>query len=106
MKFMIFVIDSVSNSGTGDEIVAIDSFNQKLVKGGHLVMAAGIASPDMGLLVDNREDQGVSNSGSLNGADFYSGFWIIDVPNSDQAEGITQEASKACNRRVELRPFL
>ena len=106
MKFMIFVIDSVSNSGTGDELAAIDALNQKLVKGGHLFMAAGIASPDLGLLVDNREDQGVSNSGSLNGTDFYSGFWIIDVPNSDQAEGIAQEASKACNRRVELRPFL
>lgn len=29
-KFMIFVIDDVSGSGTHDEIVAIDAFNNEL----------------------------------------------------------------------------
>ena len=106
MRFIIFVIDNQSNSGTGSEIEEIDKFNSELSSKGQLVLAAGIASSEMGTLVDNRLGAGLTSSGSLNGQDFYSGFWIIDAETSEEAKTLAMHSSQACNRRVELRPFL
>ena len=38
--------------------------------------------------------------------EFVVGFWIIDVPSHEIAQQLAAAGSKACNRRVELRPFL
>jgi hypothetical protein len=35
-----------------------------------------------------------------------SGFWIIQADSLEQAQALAAEGSKACNRKVELRPFL
>ena len=35
-----------------------------------------------------------------------AGFWIIDAPDLDVALALMADGSKACNRRVEVRPFL
>jgi len=69
-------------------------------------MAAGIAGSSRGLLIDNRGTKELVESGSMNGAEFYSGFWIIDAEGERQARELALEGSRACNRRVELRPFL
>lgn len=107
MRFMLFVIDSVTHSGTGDEMAAIDEFNESLEQGGHWVMAAGIGAPSTAKLVDNRDGAGDIHDRSLSGApDFYSGFWIVDAPNEERALELALAGSRACNRRVELRPFL
>ena len=106
MRFIIFVIDNHSNSGTGSEIQEIDKFNSELTRKGQLVLAAGIAGSEMGTLVDNRHGAGLASSGSLNGQDFYSGFWVIDAETSEEAKGLAMRGSQACNRTVELRPFL
>jgi hypothetical protein len=34
------------------------------------------------------------------------GFWIVEAPDLDVALALAAEGSKACNRRLELRPFL
>ena len=106
MRFIIFVIDSDSNSGSSDEMHKIDHFNSELSHNNQLVMAAGIAGSSRGLVIDNRGTKEVVESGSLNGAEFYSGFWIIDAEGEGQARELALEGSRACNRRVELRPFL
>ena len=84
----------------------IDNFNSELSRNNQLVMAAGIAGSSHGLLIDNRGTKELVESGSMNGAEFYSGFWIIDAESERQAQELALEGSKACNRRVELRPFL
>jgi hypothetical protein len=106
MKFLILVIDTASNTGSTDEIREIDAFNAKLQQTGQLVTAAGIGSPATALLIDNRAGAEISSPSSLNGSEFYSGFWIITAESSDRAQELAFEASKACNRKVELRPFL
>ena len=106
MRFIIFVIDSDSSSGSKDETQEIDNFNSELSRNNQLVMAAGIAGSSRGLLIDNRGTKELVESGSLNGAEFYSGFWIIDAEGERQAQELALEGSRACNRRVELRPFL
>ena len=106
MRFIIFVIDSDSSSGSKDEMHEIDNFNSELSRNNQLVMAAGIAGSSHGLLIDNRGTKELVESGSMNGAEFYSGFWIIDAESERQAQELALEGSKACNRRVELRPFI
>jgi len=44
MKFIIFVIDDLSGSGTSDEMVAIDAFNEKLKANNHWIYAGGLSA--------------------------------------------------------------
>lgn len=107
MRYIIFVIDSHSNTANGDEISAINAFNADLQANGHWIMAAGIAGPDRAKLIDNRAGLGVVNSASLNtGSEHYSGFWIIQADSEGAAVLLAEAGSKACNRKVEIRPFL
>lgn len=103
MKFIIFVIDNQTHSGTSDEMAAIDDFNEFLQKEGYWVTAAGIGSPETAKVID----KSTITTGSLfNSPEFYSGFWIIDVSDESLATQLATQGSKACNRKVELRPFL
>lgn len=107
MKFIVFVIDSTTRSATGNEMAAIDLFNDGLRRDGFWVMAAGIGAPDTATLVDGRAIESTVTSASLFAhTEHYSGFWIIDVPSREVATRVASEGSRACNRRVELRPFL
>ncbi|MEY2826635.1 MAG: hypothetical protein RLZZ122_999 [Actinomycetota bacterium] len=106
MKFLILVIDTASNTGTSQELVEIDKFNSNLEKNGHFIMAAGIGSSQTATLIDNRSGANIATPSSLNGNEFYSGFWIIQAKDAAEAKELALEGSRACNRKVELRPFL
>jgi hypothetical protein len=106
MKFMLCVIDTESNSGSAEEMKAIDAFNADLKEKGQLLMAEGIKGPSHSVLFDNRLDAGVVSDGPLHQMEEYlSGFWIITAADTDEAKQIAKAASKACNRKVELRPL-
>ena len=47
-----------------------------------------------------------SDSSLFNEPEFYSGFWVIEVSDQETARELALAGSRACNRRVELRPFL
>ena len=107
MRFVLFVIDQASNSGNDAEMARIDAFNDSLRDNGTWVMAAGIAGPSSALLVDGRgESEHVAPGSLFGGPDFYSGFWVIDVADIDEARRLAIAGSRACARRVELRPFI
>ena len=107
MKFFLSVIDSVSGGANGDEIDAIDAFNARLVDNGEWVFAAGLGAPSTASVFDNRDGRGVEQSGGyVDANEFVAGFWIIDVDGLETARTRAAEASRACNRKVELRPFL
>ena len=107
MKFIIFVIDTATNSGNPAEMQAIDAFNAELQERGHWVYAAGIGAPSTATLFDFTGDKTVKSAESLFGGEsFYSGFWIIEAENAALAEELAAKGSHACNRKVELRPFL
>ena len=107
MRFAIFVVDGPGNPANGDEMAAIDAFNDRLAAGNQLVLAAGIADPTRATLFDNRAGAGIERPGSLfSGPEHYSGFWIINAESEAQAKAFAREGSTACNRKVELRPFL
>jgi hypothetical protein len=107
MRYIIFVIDQQTHTAGSDEAAAIDAFNESLEAGGHWITAGGIAGPTKATLIDNRADAGAISAASLfDAADFYSGFWIVEAEDDDKALELALAGSKACNRRVEVRPFL
>lgn len=107
MRFLMAVIDSLSDPGRPEEPGAVDTFNDKIEAAGQRIIAAGVASPDKSMVFDNRQGEGLVFPGPVSEADDYmAGFWVIDVENRSVAESLATEASRACNRRIELRPFL
>ena len=107
MRFLISVIDTESGMASPIEMALIDKFNEELQANGYWVIAVGIASTSDAMTIDNRFGAGLLNSGSsLYGAEYMSGFWIIDVPSGELALELAHEGSRACNRKVELRPLL
>ena len=108
MRFLINVIESIERPAhSRQEIDAIDAFNNEMVAAGERVLAVGIASPENSIQIDNRDGQVKYIKESLADSNEYvSGFWIIDVPNREIALELAARGSKACNRRVELRPLL
>jgi hypothetical protein len=107
MKFIIFVIDDLTNSGTPDEMTAIDAFNDGLRANGQWIFAGGLSAPSNSNVIDNRGDAEIETGKPLFDAkENFSGFWLIEAANADVAKELTYAGSKACNRRVELRPLL
>jgi hypothetical protein len=108
MRFLINVIESVDRPVHSEqEIDAIDAFNDEMVAAGERVLAVGIASPENSIQIDNRDGEVKYIQESFtNSNEYISGFWIIDVSNQEIALELAAQGSKACNRRVELRPLL
>ena len=108
MRFLINVIESIERPAhLRQEIDAIDALNDEMVAAGQRVLAIGIASPENSIQIDNRDGEVKYIQESFtNSNEYVSGFWIIDVPNHEIALELAARGSKACNRRVELRPLL
>jgi hypothetical protein len=108
MRFIIFVIDGPGHPASTDEMVHIDAFNEKLQENGQWITAAGIRESSAATLIDNRANKGEVVAGSLfqDFPDFYTGFWIIEVESEVVALELAKEGSLACNRKVELRPYI
>ena len=107
MQYLVNVIDDRSESGTDEEAVAIDVFNEKLVAGGNWVFAAGLADPTASTVIDGRGDEPVFTDGPfVEAKEWAAGFWIIEAPDLDVALKLMAEGSRACNRRLEIRPVL
>jgi len=108
MRFLINVIESIEKPAhSRQEIDAIDAFNDEIVAAGQRVLTVGIASPDNPILIDNRGgDVKYINESFIDSSEYVSGIWIIDVPTREIALELAARGSKACNRRVELRPLL
>lgn len=106
MKFLISVIDDRSNSGSFAEMVEIDKFNDSLRANGQWIFAWGLQSPETATVIDNRNGANLSSGKPLfESKENFSGLWIIEVENTEMAQALAFEASKACNRKVELRPM-
>ncbi|MDZ5619477.1 YciI family protein [Nocardioides bizhenqiangii] len=83
-----------------------DRFNDKVREAGIWVFAGGLESPGTATVVDGTGDAPVMTDGPyLETKEHIGGFWIIDVPDLDEALRWAAEGSKACQGKVEVRPF-
>jgi hypothetical protein len=107
MQYLVSVIHNSSSRATPDEAAAIDVFNDSLQAEGYWVFAGGLGGPDMATVIDNRGEEALVTDGPfLESKEHIIGFWIIEAPDLDVALKLAAEGSKACNRKVEVRPFL
>lgn len=107
MKYLVSVIDDTTGQATADEMTAIDTFNDRLTAEGHWVFAGGLAAPATATVVDNRGDKAMFTDGPfVESKEYLAGFWIIEAADLDVALQLAAEGSKACNRKVEVRPLL
>ena len=107
MQYLISVIDNRTNSGTAEEAVAIDAFNERLQADGHWVFAGGLNAPGTATVIDNRGGENLVTDGPfVETKEWLAGFWVLEAPDLDVALKLAAEGSKACNRKVEVRPFL
>lgn len=106
MRYLVSVIDDETTSATPAELAATGAFNDRLQADGHWVFVGGLASPDAATVIDNRSGEALITDGPfVESKEYLGGFWIIEAPNLDTALKLATEASKACNRKVEIRPF-
>ena len=106
MKFMISVIDDLSNSGTPAEMEAINAFNDGLRDNGEWIFAWGLQAPETATVIDNRNGANTETGKPLFEAkENFSGLWLIEAADAETAKKLAYDASKACNRKVELRPL-
>jgi hypothetical protein len=107
MEYLVSVIDDTTGVATTDEMAAIDAFNDRLRADGHWVFAGGLGSPNTATVIDNRNGEPVFTDGPfLESKEYLAGFWIIEAADLDVALKLAAEGSKACNRKVEVRPLL
>jgi len=107
MQYLVSVIFDEDVRATPEEDAAIDVFNDGLVAEGHWVFAGGLAAPSSATVIDNRGEEALVTDGPfLESKEHIAGFWIIEAADLDVALRLAAEGSKACNRKVEVRPFL
>ena len=106
MQYLISVIHDQVGLASPEEDAAIDVFNERLQTEGHWVFAGGLALPDTATVIDNRGGEAMVTDGPfLESKEYLAGFWIIEAADLDAALKLAAEGSKACNRKVEVRPF-
>jgi hypothetical protein len=108
MQYLISVIDDRTGSATPDEMEAIHAFNDQLMANGNWVFAGGLSSPSDATVIDGRGDGAplFTDGPFLESKEYMAGFWVFEAPDLDAALELAAGASKACNRRLEVRPFL
>jgi hypothetical protein len=107
MQYLVSVINDSSDLATPDEMAAIDVFNEGLKANGHWVFAGGLSAPTSATVVDNRRDEAMFSDGPyLESKEYIVGFWIMEAADLDVALKLAAQGSKACNRKLEVRPFL
>ena len=107
MQYLVSVIDDRPDSATSDEMTDIDAFNEGLQAGGYWVFAGGLGAPSTATVIDGRGAEPIFTDGPfVETKERLSGFWIIEAADLDVALKLAAAGSKACNRKIEVRPFL
>jgi hypothetical protein len=106
-QYLISVLTDSTDRATEEEAAAIDEFNSRMQADGQWVFAGGLAGPASATVVDGRAGDAVFTDGPFaETKEFMIGFWIVEAPHLDVALRLAAAGSQACNRRVEVRPFL
>ena len=107
MQYLVSVINDTASLATPEEMAAIHVFNEGLQAQGHWVFAGGLAAASSATVIDNRGGQALVTDGPfVESKEYMVGFWVMEAADLDVALRLAAEGSRACNRKVEVRPFL
>jgi len=96
---------------SGDDVqrvvAQVDELNASMQRAGAWVFGAGL-HPASSATVVRAADGRVSmiDGPFAESKEQMGGFWIIEAADLDVALKLAAEGSKACNRKIEVRPFL
>ncbi|MDX8140660.1 YciI family protein [Lentzea sp. BCCO 10_0061] len=106
MRYLVSVIDDKTNPGSTDRGPAISAFNERLIADGHWVFAGGLADTDSATVVDNRGAETLFSDGPfVESKEYLAGVWVWEAADLDEALKLATEASRVCDRKIEVRPF-
>lgn len=107
MQYLVSVIFDQPDLATDEEMAAIEVFNDRLQAEGHWVFAGGLAAPGTATVIDNRDGRALVTDGPfVETKEWLAGFWVLEAADLDVALALAAQGSRACNRKVEVRPFL
>ena len=85
---------------------ATGTFNDELRSEGSFVYANGLAEASAATVVDARGETLIVTDGPyVESKDYIAGFWIVQVADLDAALALAARGSRACRRRIEVRPM-
>ncbi len=85
---------------------AVDAFNNKLQADCAWVFAGGLMPRESTTTVDNTGETPIVTDGPYTESkEYLGGFWVIEAADLDAALDWAKQGSKACQGRVEVRPF-
>jgi hypothetical protein len=85
---------------------AVDVVNKKMMDAGVWVFAGGLEPIEVSTTVDNTGTEAIVTDGPFaESKEWIGGFWILELADLDAALQWATEASKACQGKVEIRPF-
>lgn len=106
MQYLLSVMADGTEVAPPGEMAAIKAFNERIRAQGYWVYANGLAAPSTATVIDARGDEPIFTDGPfLESKEFLAGFWVLEAPDLDVALKLAAEASKVCNRKLELRPM-
>ena len=84
----------------------VEVFNNALRESGSWVFAGGLHPSTTATVVDGTGTDVVMTDGPFSEAkEQLGGFWVVEVADLDAALELAARGSKACQGRVEVRPF-
>ncbi len=92
---------------TQDVMNDIDQVNQEMVDAGIRVFVGGLKCPTNAKSIHRGQDGKLSviDGPYLETKEYVDGFWVLDVPNFEEAVEWGMKAAAACRGSVEVRPF-
>jgi hypothetical protein len=96
--------DSAEENAAQREATGV--FTAKLRDAGNFVYANGLAEASAGTVVDGRGNAPIFTDGPyVESKEYLNGFWVIEAADLDEALRLAAEASRACVRKIEVRPM-
>ena len=106
MHYLLTVIGDTTNTVDDSEPGAIDAFNEQLKTDGRWVFGGGLTAPEHATVTDNRGSETIFTDGPfVESKEYLAGFWVVEADDLDEALALSAGASRACNAKVEVRPF-
>lgn len=82
------------------------AFNARLEAEGKLVYAQGLAPASTATVVDATGERPILTDGPyVESKEYIAGFWVIEAAHLDEALELAAEGSRACRRKLEVRPM-
>ncbi len=107
MQYLVSVIDDKTNPGSTDRQPAISTFNERLIAEGYWVFAGGLRNTETRPRPSTTgASRRCSATAFVESKEYLACCLGVEAPDLDVALKLATEASKVCDRKIEVRPFL